>query len=474
MTSKKSLRSLPSVDALLQHAMLASAAATLPRLIVLEAIRRVIADERARLSKSKAATPATPDELAARAAVRALANSKPLLRRVLNATGVVLHTNLGRAPLSLPAQKAVADVARGYSTLEYDLERGRRGERGLGVEAWLKRLTGAEGALVVNNGAAALLLVLSALASNRKVIVSRGELVEIGGSFRIPDIMEKSGAKLVEVGTTNRTRAADYEKALDKHDDIAAILRVHPSNFRIAGFTARPTAQELAKLARKHRVPLIEDLGSGLLIPLPGLASLDPEPTVRESLTAGCDLVTFSGDKLLGATQAGIVLGKARLVDRARRDPLARALRVDKLTLAALEATLPAYSDAARARAEVPAVAMLQVDPAVLSARAQRLAQALEARLPGVRAKVEAADGEVGGGAMPLERLPGFVVSIDWPKRSAAQVDAMARTADPPVIGYIRGGRWKLDVRTLTDEDVEEAASALANVFQRESPAAST
>ena len=469
----QSLRSLPSIDALLQHSALASANAELPRPVVLEAVRGVVAEERERLGGAKSAAQSSIDDLAARAAARARAQSQPLLRRVLNATGIVLHTNLGRAPLSLPAQKAVADIARGYSTLEYDLDRGKRGERGLGVEAWLKRLTGAEAAIVVNNGAAALLLVLSAIAAGKKVVVSRGELVEIGGSFRIPDIMEKSGAKLIEVGTTNRTKAADYERALEKHDDVAAILRVHPSNFRIAGFTARPTAQELAKLARKHRVPLIEDLGSGLLLPLPGLDSLEPEPTVRESLTAGCDLVTFSGDKLWEPHKQGSFWAQTLGRSRTSRPPGA----------------CPAgrQADAGGTRGDASGLQRRGSRPegspcggdASGGSRAPGRTRATargsdRSRLPGVRTKVEEADGEVGGGAMPLERLPGFVVSIEWPKRSAAQVEVLARSADPPVIGYIRGGRWKLDVRTLNDEEVDEAASALAKVFERESLAAST
>ena len=247
---------------------------------------------------------------------------------MLNATGVVLHTNLGRAPLPAAALQALEAVARGYSSLEYDLVTGRRGERGAGVERWLKRLTGAEAAHVVNNGAAAVLVSLSALASGRAVVVSRGELVEIGGSFRIPEILEKSGARLVEVGTTNRTHLKDYERALERARDVGAVLRVHPSNFRVAGFTARPALEDLVRLARRHKVPLIEDLGSGSLVDLVPFG-LEHEPTVGESLRAGCDLVTFSGDKLLGGSQAGLVLGARRSVERVRKDPLARALRAD-------------------------------------------------------------------------------------------------------------------------------------------------
>jgi L-seryl-tRNA(Ser) seleniumtransferase len=457
------LRALPAVDAVLNHPALARMLRELPRPLVVAAVRAELADERQRL-RSRGDARASADALAARAAARAQADARPELRRVLNATGVVLHTNLGRAPLSLEARHALADVSAGYCSLEFNLERGERGERGKGVERWLCRLTGAEAAMVVNNGAAAVLLVLSALAYGRKVVVSRGELIEIGGSFRIPEILARSGAELLEVGTTNRTHLRDYRQALERHRDAAAVLRVHPSNFRIAGFTARPALQELAALAHARRLPLIEDLGSGALVDLEPFG-LEREPTVRESLTAGCDVVTFSGDKLLGATQAGLILGRKRLVDRARRDPLSRVLRVDKLTLAAMEATLPAYCDPSRAAAEIPAIAMLCASAETLERRARSLAGALERRVAGVRATVERGAGEVGGGALPLQRLPGWVVSVEHPGLGANELHAGARRAEPPVIGYIRGRRFRLDVRTLTDADAIEAAEALSRVW---------
>ncbi|MEK7329423.1 MAG: L-seryl-tRNA(Sec) selenium transferase, partial [Candidatus Eisenbacteria bacterium] len=411
--------------------------------------------------RRRGGAPLAPQTLAVAAAARAADAHRPLLRRVINATGVVLHTNLGRAPLSGPARQAVAEVARGYCSLEFDLATGRRGERGVGVERWLTRLTGAEAALVVNNGAAAVLLALSALAAGRKVVVSRGELVEIGGSFRIPEILEKSGASLLEVGTTNRTHVRDYERALDRHaKEVGAILRVHPSNFRVTGFTTRPTLEELARLARRRRVPLLEDLGSGALTDL-GVLGVEREPTVRESLTAGCDVVTFSGDKLLGATQAGLILGRRRLVERLRKDPLARALRVDKLTLAALEATLPAYSDPVRAAREVPALAMLGLAVEVLEQRARSLADAIRLRVPQLRVGVERGSGEVGGGALPLQRLPGWVVAVEHPERTADELDRWARAADPPVIGYIRTGKFRMDVRTIHDDELLDVADAL-------------
>jgi L-seryl-tRNA(Ser) seleniumtransferase len=382
---------------------------------------------------------------------------------VLNATGIVLHTNLGRSPLSAAALAAVVEVGRGYASLEFELETGTRGGRGAGVERWLTRLTGAESALVVNNGAAAILVTLSALAAGKGVIVSRGELVEIGGSFRVPDVMAKSGARLIEVGTTNRTHLRDYERALEKHRDVAAILRVHRSNFRIEGFTAQPPLDELARLAKRRKIALIEDLGSGALVDLESLG-LEREPTVKESLIAGCDVVTFSGDKLLGSTQAGLILGRKRIVDRVRRDPLVRALRVDKLTLAALEATLPAYLDPDRARREIPALAMLGVTPETLERRARRLAEAIAAA-SGLTATIEAGAGEVGGGALPLQRLPGPVVALSARDGSAADIEAAARGGDPPVIGYVREGRYRLDVRTLAEDDIEAAAQSIARAW---------
>ncbi len=463
MTSRpRSLRGLPAVEILLRHPTLA-AGAGIPRLLLVESVRAELARERARL-RSGSVEPVAAGVLAGRALCRAREALRPQLRRVLNATGVVLHTNLGRAPLAAPARAAVAGIAAGYCSLEYDLASGRRGDRGAGVERWLERLTGAEASLVVNNGAAALLLVLSALAAGRRVLVSRGELVEIGGSFRIPEILEKSGATLAEVGTTNRTHLRDYERAFERHGDVAMILRVHPSNFRLEGFTARPGPEELAALARKRRVALVEDLGSGALVDLAPFG-LEHEPTVGESLAAGCDVVTCSGDKLLGGSQAGLVLGRRKWLERVRRDPLVRALRLDKLTLAALEATLPLYADPDGVAREVPVLAMLRQTPGELESRARRLAAALAARIPGLRAAVAAGRGEVGGGALPLQRLPGWVVEVEQEGRDARELERRARAADPPVIGTLRAGRWRLDPRTLTDAELDEVVEALARAF---------
>ena len=458
------LRALPSVEKLLGEPELAALLATLPRAVLVAAVREELAAVRALLKRGREVAPAA-GELAAAAAGRARRAVRPQLVRVLNATGIVLHTNLGRAPLAEAARRAVNEVAAGYCSLEYDLETGKRGDRGLGIERRLVRLTGAEAATVVNNGAAAVLLALAATAHGRKVVVSRGELVEIGGSFRVPEVMARSGATLVEVGATNRTHLADYERALDEHGrDVAAILRVHPSNFRIQGFTARPGTAELAGLAHKRRIPLIEDLGSGALVDFSGWG-LEHEPTVGESLAAGADLVTFSGDKLLGGAQAGLVLGRAALVAKLKKDPLARAMRADKLALAALEATLAMFDDPARAAEALPVLAMLAASPARLQERAERLAAELSARVPGLEARIVQGHGEVGGGALPLEKLPGPVVELTHPAMTAKELERRARAAEPPVIGTVKAGAFRLDPRTLSETEVGTTATALGKAF---------
>ena len=378
---------------------------------------------------------------------------------MLNATGVIVHTNLGRAPLADAALERVREVGRGYSNLEYDLAEGARGSRQDHVADILRRLTGAEAALVVNNNAAAVLLALAALiepsnslllSRRDEVIVSRGELIEIGDGFRIPDVLERSGARLREVGTTNRTRAADYEAAIG--EQTAALLRVHKSNFRVVGFTEQPRVEELARVARRHEIPLVDDLGSGVLqAPLSPSNSLllgDAEPSARDSLAAGADLVTFSGDKLLGGPQAGIVVGRADLVERLRRHPLQRALRADKLTLAALEGTLALYLEPERAAREVPVLRMLGEPVETVRVRAERLASA-------VGGEVEETTARVGGGALPLAELPSFAAAIE------EALAAPLREADPPVVGIVRDGRLLLDCRTLCDDELDEVAAAV-------------
>jgi L-seryl-tRNA(Ser) seleniumtransferase len=379
-----------------------------------------------------------PGDLAERLRDELTAARAPRLRRVLNATGVIAHTNLGRAPLAEGALERVREVARGYSNLEYDLSVGGRGSRQAHVGGIIPRLTGAEAALVVNNNAAAVMLALAALAEGREVLVSRGELIEIGDGFRIPDVLLRSGALLREVGTTNRTRAADYEAAI--RPETAVILRVHQSNFRVVGFTEQPTLAELAQVAQSHDLPLVDDLGSGALV------DLGDEPTARSSLAAGADLVCFSGDKLLGGPQAGIIVGRADLVDRLRRHPLQRALRADKLTLAALEGTLMLALDSPD---EIPALRMLREPAATVRARAERLAEL-------VGGEVEETIARAGGGALPLAELPSYACAVE--ERLAAPL----RLGDPPVVGILRNGRLLLDCRTLTDSEADEAAVAVA------------
>jgi L-seryl-tRNA(Ser) seleniumtransferase len=381
-----------------------------------------------------------PGDLVARVEHELASARAPTLRRVLNATGVIVHTNLGRAPLPAAALARVVEVGRGYSNLEYDLTAGARGSRQDHVTAILRRLTGAESAIVVNNNAGAMLLALAALAEGREVLVSRGELIEIGDGFRIPDVLLRSGAKLVEVGTTNRTRGADYERALG--ENTALVLRVHQSNFRLVGFTEQPALAELGAVARRHGVPLLDDLGSGSLLDMPD------EPTAQAALAAGADLVCFSGDKLLGGPQAGIVVGRTDLIERLRRHPLHRALRADKLGLAALEGTLLLHLDPERALREVPVLRMLHEDRSVVRARAGRLAQALGG-------EVEETVGRVGGGALPLAELPSFACAVE------EALAAPLRAHEPPVIGIVRDGRLLLDCRTLSDDECDEVAAAV-------------
>jgi L-seryl-tRNA(Ser) seleniumtransferase len=426
------LRDLPSVDELAREKRLAGE----PAPLVVAAARAVLARAREEITAGH-----EPGDLVERTLAELAAARAPALRRTLNATGVLVHTNLGRAPLPDAALARALEVGRGYSNLEYDLNAGGRGSRQDHVAAILRRLTGAEAALVVNNNAAAVMLALAALAEGREVLVSRGELIEIGDGFRIPDVLARSGARLREVGTTNRTRATDYERAVGS--DTAVLLRVHQSNFRVVGFTEQPRVDQLAAVARRHQLPLVDDLGSGVLLHLEG------EPSARESLAAGSDLVCFSGDKLLGGPQAGIVVGRADLVERLRRHPLQRALRADKLTLAALEGTLGLYLEPERALREVPVLRMLNEPVETVRARAERLAAA-------VGGEVEKTVARVGGGALPLAELPSVACAVE------EGLAAPLRGGEPPVVGVLRDGRLLLDCRTLTDAEAEEVAAAVA------------
>jgi len=417
------LRDLPSVDEL---------ARTFDDPLAVGAARSVL--DRAR---EEIRAGGDPGDLAARVQSELDAARSPGLRRVINATGVIAHTNLGRAPLAAEALDRVHAAASGYSNLEYDLARGARGSRQTHIAPILRRLTGAEASLVVNNNAAAVMLALAALGEGREVLVSRGELIEIGDGFRIPDVLARSGAQLREVGTTNRTRAADYDRAVGP--DTALLLRVHQSNFRVVGFTEQPTVAELAAVGRKHGIPLVDDLGSGALV------AVADEPTARDSLAAGADVVCFSGDKLLGGPQAGIVVGRAPLIERLRRHPLQRALRADKLTLAALEATLALYLDAP---GRIPVLRMLREDATVVRERAERLASLVDGG-------VEETVARAGGGALPLAELPSFACAVE------EQLAAKLRSADPAVVGVIRDGRTLLDCRTIADDEVDLVAAAV-------------
>lgn len=459
-------RGLPSVDRLVQAAV--SAAPDLP----LWAIRAAARARLGALREEAAAEPATPaigpegdasfiSTLAARVAAEAarLAASHP--KRVLNATGILLHTNLGRAPLAGPARAAVLRAAEGYSSLEFDLDSGRRGARLGRLAAKLVQLSGAEAAHVVNNNAAALLLALNTLALGRPVVVSRGELVEIGGSFRVPAVMERAGVRLLEVGTTNRTHLADYAAALAA--DPALLLKVHRSNFEQRGFVAEADVAALAELAHAHGIPLVEDLGSGTLVDL-GVAGLPPEAFVPSRLARGVDVVCFSGDKLLGGPQAGILVGRRDLIEAMRQNPLARALRVDKLTVAALDATLDLLLEAGRAD-EIPIVAGIRVGEAALRERAARLREALSSILPASLSISSApSEGAVGGGSLPALRLPGTAVVVRGPGLPA--LADQLRAAPVPVVARLSADALWLDVRTLSEDELPLVVDAFAHVFR--------
>ena len=441
------LSQLPRMDTLLASPALAESG--LPRVLQKAGVNQILDELRRRLQGGECVELPSADVLAQRAKQAAEELARPGLRRVINATGVALHTNLGRAPLSRRAVEAVAGAAAGYSNLEYDLSAGNRGSRTARVEELLCQLTGAEGAFAVNNNAAAVLLMLSVLTPGLGVAISRGELVEIGGSFRVPDIMARSGARLVEVGTTNKTRLSDYAAALDS-GEAQALLKVHPSNFKVVGFTQTVEVAELAGLARQRGVPLLCDLGSGALAPGPWPADY---PTV-ERWAALADVVSFSGDKLLGGPQAGILVGKEEPIRRLKADPLARALRLDKLSLAALEATLLDWRDGG----EIPVRSMLAAQLSDLHRRAEALAARLAPVCPCL--PVETA-GEAGGGALPGEELPSWAAALD-PAEGPELLEAFFRGWRVPIVGRIHRGRLLLDVRTLLPGDEEEIGAALA------------
>ena len=450
-------RLLPSVDQALQRPELAPLVAAHGRDAVLSALRAALGGLR-ESSLDPAAVSEALAGLAGEVAARVAASTRPSLVRVLNATGVVVHTNLGRAPLSPEAAARVAEIASGYSNLELDLASGERGAREAHVEARLQELLGVESAVVVNNCAAAVLLAVNTHAEGRRVLVSRGELVEIGGSFRIPDVIRKGGARLVEVGTTNRTRLSDFEAALEADVDLGLILKVHPSNFRIVGFTEQPSREELAGLARAAGRPLLEDQGSGLLRRLPG--ELADEPTVAEALAGGADLVTFSGDKLLGGPQAGIAAGLRRYVEPMRANPLYRALRVDKLTLAALDATLVEHQRQGE-RAGLPVARMIAAPIEELRARAEAFAKALASRAPALAPSLLPGESLVGGGAAPDRGMPTLLVALEPGPRGADRLAAALRRGSPPVVTRVAERRVLVDLRTIRADEEELLLAAL-------------
>ncbi|HEY5468740.1 MAG TPA: L-seryl-tRNA(Sec) selenium transferase [Coriobacteriia bacterium] len=461
MDTKSLLRALPKTDELLRRDDLAALASTLPRPVVTDAVRDAVEAIRARVLAGEEAL-FDDDSIAEDAIDLARDRMRPSLRPLVNATGIIVHTNLGRSRLSDEALRAVVEVAGNYSTLEYDVETGERGSRHTHVERLICDLTGAEAAMAVNNNAAAVLLAIAGLAKGKEAIVSRGQQVEIGGSFRIPDVMRQSGAKMVEVGATNKTHLADYANAITPKTGL--LLKVHSSNFRVVGFTEEVPLADLVALGAEHGVPVYEDQGSGVLIDLAPYG-LPDEPTVRSSIEAGVDLVSVSGDKLLGGPQAGILAGSKAVIDRLKKHPLARALRLDKMTLAALEATLRLYLDPERALREVPTLRMLTESPESVAARARTLVD-----------RIVAATGEAfwvaampdvsraGGGALPLADIPTTIVTLSPRAMSANDLEAALRLGNPTIIGRIRDARVVLDPRTLSDHESDLVVQRLAEI----------
>ena len=448
-------RKIPSVDEFLKRPGLRGLEERVGRRLVVDTVRRVLEEVRDRLASGAASafSPEMAEKEVVAAAEAALAFS---LRPVINASGVIIHTNLGRAPLAEAALEHLVAAARGYSNLEFDLARGERGKRDTHTDHLFARLLGAERTVVVNNNAAAVFLALNTLAEGGEVLVSRGELIEIGESFRIPDVCAKSGAILREVGTTNRTRLADYANAITEHTRV--LLRVHPSNYRIVGFTERPGLKELVELARRHDLLVVEDLGSGCLVDLTRYGVRD-EPLAVTSLETGVDVVTFSGDKLLGGPQAGIIAGKRAPLERIRRNPLFRALRVDKLTIAVLEATLGLYLRGLTQT--LPVLRMVELSPEEIGARAVRLAQRIS-ELPGYAVEIEDGESVIGGGSTPGQSLPTKLVAIRHTAHSAQKLEARLRQNSPPIVARVEADRLLLDLRTVFEDQDETLATAFA------------
>ncbi len=463
---RERLRAIPSVESLLRTPSLTELGTRVPRSVVVGAARQTLAALRDALRRGVPGQALSVESLAAEARRRAEQSLAPTLKPVINATGVVLHTHLGRATLPEAAIAAVTAAARWYTNLELDLESGKRGSRMAHLEPLLCELLGAPAVHVVNNNAAAMLLALNTLAAGREAVISRGHLVEIGGSFRIPEILERAGATLREVGTTNRTRLRDYERAIGPKTGL--LLRVHASNFAIVGFSESVSRADLVGLARRARVPLLEDVGSGALIDLRPFG-LPEEPLLKEALADGVSLACASGDKLLGGPQAGILAGTKRMIDSCRANPMARALRVDKLTLAALDATLRLYRDPETLRGAVPVLRMLGEPAAAVRARARRVVRGLGAELAVLTgAEVIASTAEVGGGSMPLARVPSHAVSVRAPRGKVADFARALRLGPDPVLGRIEADRLLLDMRTVANSEVPRLCASLVRVIRGE------
>ena len=468
------LRSLPSIERLLERPLASQLSVGLSRERVRDLLREITAELREQISSEPQSSGLNLQSLTelveSRLEARAAASARPSVRRVINATGVIIHTNLGRAPLAREAIEAVAEIGANYSNLEYDLSLGVRGHRETHCQELLARLAGSEAAVIANNNAAAVLLVLNTLAEGGEVIVSRGELIEIGGSFRIPDVMAKSGATLREVGTTNRTRISDYQQAIN--DRTKLILRVHPSNYRIIGFTERPSVNQVADLANKAGIPSFEDLGSGCLIDLSAFGVKD-EPVVGESLKAGISLVSFSGDKMLGGPQAGIIAGSREIVDRVRNNPLMRALRVDKMTYAAIEATLRLYERDA-AVPEIPVIRAIAATREALEERATRFCESIPKLTRGtIKASLENGASVIGGGAAPEVSLPTVLVALEAPE-SAASLDQRLRGYKVPIVTRTERDRVIIDLRTVASDEEAVILDAIAELAQPASQSAAS
>lgn len=458
-------RSIPKVDILLEEAEIQEMISTYGRETVMSSIREELSRLRELIRDGEDTKKAEESVSRIRESIRARVISihTPRVRKLINGTGTILHTNLGRAPISHAQAEKLLDIVTGYSNLEYDLEQGKRGERYSHFEELLCRITGAEAAMVVNNNASAVMLILSTMAKGGEVVVSRGELVEIGGKFRIPDVMEQSGARLVEVGTTNKTHKSDYEEAVT--EETRALLKVHTSNYRIVGFTESVSSEELKAVAERHGIPIIEDLGSGSLIDL-SRYGLSYEPTVQDTIRSGVDVVCFSGDKLLGGPQAGIIVGKRKYIELMKKNQLTRALRVDKFTVTVLELVLLDYLSEDRAMERIPVLRMISEAAESVKERAERLRLKLSELFPMLELKLVSCEAQIGGGSLPLERIASTAVAIRHPEMSADSIERGLRGATTPIIPRTADEQILLDMRTVQEDELPYILQSLREVFQ--------